>query len=156
MKCRVVSILHLIAHRFLNYCTVLFAVLIYMGISLIAFCSNLEFVFFFQIIMMLRCPAILSYQNSQTSVLLLYLQVNTHKAIGFLLWQFIFLMSWTIFYFAVLDSLVEPLQKTINHKPKQDAVKQEVDRNDDMIRSALRAIASLNRLRFFSYLNCRF
>ncbi|RWR90283.1 cullin-associated NEDD8-dissociated protein 1 isoform X1 [Cinnamomum micranthum f. kanehirae] len=47
---------------------------------------------------------------------------------------------------AVLDSLVEPLQKTINHKPKQDAVKQEVDRNDDMIRSALRAIASLNRL----------
>ncbi|KAL5714673.1 Cullin-associated NEDD8-dissociated protein 1 [Ranunculus cassubicifolius] len=47
---------------------------------------------------------------------------------------------------AVLDSLVEPLQKTINHKPKQDAVKQEVDRNEDMIRSALRAIASLNRI----------
>ncbi|KAK6945544.1 TATA-binding protein interacting (TIP20) [Dillenia turbinata] len=47
---------------------------------------------------------------------------------------------------AVLDSLVEPLQKTINFKPKQDAVKQEVDRNEDMIRSALRAIASLNRI----------
>ncbi|KAL8208860.1 hypothetical protein R6Q57_008272 [Mikania cordata] len=47
---------------------------------------------------------------------------------------------------AVLDSLVEPLQKTINFKPKQDAVKQEVDRNEDMIRSALRAIASLNRV----------
>lgn len=47
---------------------------------------------------------------------------------------------------AVLDSLVEPLEKTIKHKPKQDAVKQEVDRNEDMIRSALRAIASLNRL----------
>ncbi|XP_038681962.1 cullin-associated NEDD8-dissociated protein 1-like isoform X2 [Tripterygium wilfordii] len=45
---------------------------------------------------------------------------------------------------AVLDSLVDPLQKTINFKPKQDAVKQEVDRNEDMIRSALRAIASLN------------
>ncbi|XAR49295.1 hypothetical protein NMG60_11032451 [Bertholletia excelsa] len=45
---------------------------------------------------------------------------------------------------AVLDSLVDPLQKTINFRPKQDAVKQEVDRNEDMIRSALRAIASLN------------
>ncbi|KAK4402032.1 Cullin-associated NEDD8-dissociated protein 1 [Sesamum angolense] len=48
---------------------------------------------------------------------------------------------------AVLDSLVDPLQKTINFRPKQDAVKQEVDRNEDMIRSALRAIASLNRIR---------
>ncbi|KAL8527647.1 hypothetical protein ACS0TY_005482 [Phlomoides rotata] len=47
---------------------------------------------------------------------------------------------------AVLDSLVDPLQKTINYRPKQDAVKQEVDRNEDMIRSALRAIASLNRI----------
>ncbi|CAL9008989.1 unnamed protein product [Prunus brigantina] len=47
---------------------------------------------------------------------------------------------------AVLDSLVDPLQKTINFKPKQDAVKQEVDRNEDMIRSALRAIASLHRI----------
>jgi cullin-associated NEDD8-dissociated protein 1 len=47
---------------------------------------------------------------------------------------------------AVLDSLVEPLEKTITHKPKQDAVKQEVDRNEDMIRSALRAIVSLNRI----------
>lgn len=49
---------------------------------------------------------------------------------------------------SVLDSLVDPLQKTINFKPKQHAVKQEVDRNEDMIRSALRAIASLNRIRF--------
>ncbi|KAL0384662.1 UNVERIFIED_CONTAM: Cullin-associated NEDD8-dissociated protein 1, partial [Sesamum radiatum] len=49
---------------------------------------------------------------------------------------------------AVLDSLVDPLQKTINFRPKQDAVKQEVDRNEDMIRSALRAIASLNRIRY--------
>ncbi|XP_047948675.1 cullin-associated NEDD8-dissociated protein 1 [Salvia hispanica] len=47
---------------------------------------------------------------------------------------------------AVLDSLVSPLHKTINFRPKQDAVKQEVDRNEDMIRSALRAIASLNRI----------
>ncbi|OAY62667.1 Cullin-associated NEDD8-dissociated protein 1 [Ananas comosus] len=47
---------------------------------------------------------------------------------------------------AVLDSLVDPLEKTITHKPKTDAVKQEVDRNEDMIRSALRAIASLSRI----------
>ncbi|KAL8237397.1 hypothetical protein R6Q59_018478 [Mikania micrantha] len=47
---------------------------------------------------------------------------------------------------AVLDSLVEPLQKTVNFKPKHDAVKQEIDRNEDMNRSALRAIASLNRI----------
>ena len=50
----------------------------------------------------------------------------------------------------MLDSLVDPLQKTINFKPKQDSVKQEVDRNEDMICSALRAIASLNRIRFSS------
>ncbi|XP_071741642.1 cullin-associated NEDD8-dissociated protein 1-like [Rutidosis leptorrhynchoides] len=47
---------------------------------------------------------------------------------------------------AVLDSLVDPLQKSITFRPKQDAVKQEVDRNEDMIRSALRAIASLNHI----------
>ncbi|XP_059648314.1 cullin-associated NEDD8-dissociated protein 1 [Cornus florida] len=47
---------------------------------------------------------------------------------------------------AVLDSLVDPLQKTVNFRPKQNAVKQEVDRNEDMIRSSLRAISSLNRI----------
>ena len=47
---------------------------------------------------------------------------------------------------------MDPLQKTINFKPKQVAVKQEVDRNEDMIRSALRAIASLNRLRFVDFI----
>ncbi|KAH0899429.1 hypothetical protein HID58_048997, partial [Brassica napus] len=52
---------------------------------------------------------------------------------------------------AVLDSLVEPLQKTINFKPKQDAVKQEHDRNEDMIRSALRAISSLDRISGVDY-----
>ena len=58
-------------------------------------------------------------------------------------------------YYTFLDSLVDPLQKTVNFKPKQDVVKQEVDRNEDMIRSALRAVASLNRIRcvlFFFYL----
>lgn len=47
---------------------------------------------------------------------------------------------------AVLDSLVLPLRKTVTFNPKQDAVKQEIDRNEDMIRSALRAIASINRI----------
>ncbi|KAM3271960.1 hypothetical protein ACQJBY_042269 [Aegilops geniculata] len=47
---------------------------------------------------------------------------------------------------AVLDSLVEPLEKTIVHRPKGDAVKQEIDRNEDMIRSALRSIAALSRI----------
>ena len=47
---------------------------------------------------------------------------------------------------------MDPLQKTINFKPKQDAVKQEADRNEDMIRSTLRAIASSNRIRFSSLL----
>jgi cullin-associated NEDD8-dissociated protein 1 len=47
----------------------------------------------------------------------------------------------------VLDSLIEPIEKTISHKPKGDAVKQEIDRNEDMIRSALRAIAALSRIR---------
>ncbi|KAL7596073.1 hypothetical protein Lser_V15G29036 [Lactuca serriola] len=36
--------------------------------------------------------------------------------------------------------------ETVNFKPKQDVVKQEVDRNEDMIQSALRAVASLNRI----------
>ncbi|GMY04915.1 cullin-associated NEDD8-dissociated protein 1-like [Fagus crenata] len=57
-----------------------------------------------------------------------------------------------VLYPSMLESLVDPLQKTINFKPKQDAVKQEVDRNEDMIRSALQAIASLNRIRFCSLL----
>ncbi|CAD5317946.1 unnamed protein product [Arabidopsis thaliana] len=52
---------------------------------------------------------------------------------------------------AVLDSLVEPLHKTISFKPKQDAVKQEHDRNEDMIRSALRAISSLDRINGVDY-----
>ncbi|XP_024383560.1 cullin-associated NEDD8-dissociated protein 1 isoform X1 [Physcomitrium patens] len=60
---------------------------------------------------------------------------------------------------AVMDALVEPLEKTIQHKTKPDAVKQEVDRNEDMIRSALRAIDSLNRIsgeptpRFKAFMN---
>jgi len=43
---------------------------------------------------------------------------------------------------------VDPLEKTVTNKTKPDAVKQEVDRNEDMIRSALRAIDSLNRIKY--------
>ncbi|KAJ7551601.1 hypothetical protein O6H91_06G021400 [Diphasiastrum complanatum] len=60
---------------------------------------------------------------------------------------------------AVVDTLVEPLERTVTTKMKPDAVKQEVDRNEDMIRSALRAIESLNRIsgdassRFKAFMN---
>lgn len=108
-----------------------------------------------QITMMLKCLAILSSQNLQTSVLLLYLQVGDFTgSVEILLCSRLVLDNKILHvYSLVLDSLVDPLQKTINFKPKQDAVKQEVDRNEDMIRSALRSIASLNRIRF-SPLNC--
>lgn len=45
-----------------------------------------------------------------------------------------------------VESLVEPLEKTLTAKLKADAVKQEVDRNEDMLRSALRAIDALSRM----------
>jgi cullin-associated NEDD8-dissociated protein 1 len=57
------------------------------------------------------------------------------------------LFSHFCYVVSVLDSLVEPIEKTITHRPKGDAVKQEVDRNEDLIRSALRAISSLSRIR---------
>lgn len=53
----------------------------------------------------------------------------------------------------VMDALVDPLEKSVTNKTKPDAVKQEVDRNEDMIRSALRAIDSLNRIRSSSLLS---
>lgn len=65
-------------------------------------------------------------------------------------WSF-HLLTCPYYGVSVLDSLVEPLQKTINFKPKQDAVKQEHDRNEDMIRSALRAISSLDRINGVDY-----
>lgn len=46
-----------------------------------------------------------------------------------------------------MDALIEPLEKTIQHKTKADAVKQEADRNEDIIRSALRANNYLTRIR---------
>lgn len=47
---------------------------------------------------------------------------------------------------SVIDALVEPLEKTVTAKTKQDAVKQEVDRNEDMVKSALRAVDALSRI----------
>ncbi|GJU90169.1 cullin-associated NEDD8-dissociated protein 1 [Tanacetum coccineum] len=38
------------------------------------------------------------------------------------------------------------LKRLLNFRPKQDVVKQEVDCNEDMIQSALRAISSLNHI----------
>lgn len=42
-----------------------------------------------------------------------------------------------------LDSLVEPFKKTITAKPKESAVQSDVEKNDELIRSALRAIAAI-------------
>ena len=45
-----------------------------------------------------------------------------------------------------VDGAADALEKTILFKLKQDAVKQEVDRNDDLVRSALRCVHVLQRL----------
>ena len=45
-----------------------------------------------------------------------------------------------------LDSLVEPLQKTVTFKLKESAVAQDVERNEELVRGALRAVASLSRV----------
>jgi len=47
---------------------------------------------------------------------------------------------------SVLDRVVEPYTATLSVRVKSDAVRQEVDRNEDMIRSCLRSIESLDRL----------
>jgi len=45
-----------------------------------------------------------------------------------------------------LDQLVEPLRATVGTKAKEGAVKQEVERNDELIRSALRSIVAITRI----------
>jgi cullin-associated NEDD8-dissociated protein 1 len=45
-----------------------------------------------------------------------------------------------------LDALAAALEKTLQVKLKSDAVKQEVDRHEDLLRSALRAVDALARL----------
>jgi cullin-associated NEDD8-dissociated protein 1 len=47
-----------------------------------------------------------------------------------------------------MDALVNPLEKSMTNKKKPDVVKQEVDRNEDMIRSGLHAIDSLNWIEY--------
>ena len=39
-----------------------------------------------------------------------------------------------------LKELVDPMAKTLTQKLKSDAVKQEIDRNEDLVRSCLRAV----------------
>lgn len=45
-----------------------------------------------------------------------------------------------------LDQLVEPLRNTVTFKPPSTAVKQDVDRNDELVRSALRSVVSITRI----------
>jgi len=45
-----------------------------------------------------------------------------------------------------LEQLIEPLRATIATKPKEGAVKQEVERNDELIRSTLRALVAITRI----------
>ncbi|CAH0476431.1 unnamed protein product [Peronospora belbahrii] len=48
---------------------------------------------------------------------------------------------------SALDALVEPLEKTINKKVKEDQVGPEVERVKDLIRSALRALDAISAVR---------
>jgi len=45
-----------------------------------------------------------------------------------------------------LDQLIEPLRATVATKAKEGAVQQEVERNDELIRSSLRAIHAISRI----------
>ncbi|KAG0260456.1 Cullin-associated NEDD8-dissociated protein 1 [Actinomortierella ambigua] len=45
-----------------------------------------------------------------------------------------------------LDDVVDPVQATLNFRPKATAVKQELEKNQEVVRSALRALAYLSRL----------
>jgi len=47
---------------------------------------------------------------------------------------------------SILDQVVEPFTKTLTTRVKSDAVRQEVDRNEDMLRSCLRAVDALDRI----------
>ena len=49
---------------------------------------------------------------------------------------------------AALNEVAEPLERTILGKVKADAVKQEKERNEDIVRSALRSLDSLSRIRW--------
>ena len=46
---------------------------------------------------------------------------------------------------ASLDSFCAPLDKTLTARMKRDAVQQEIERNNDLLRGALRAVRSINQ-----------
>jgi len=45
-----------------------------------------------------------------------------------------------------LDHLVDPLRATVTFKPPQTAVKQEVERNEELVRSALRSVVAISKI----------
>jgi cullin-associated NEDD8-dissociated protein 1 len=45
-----------------------------------------------------------------------------------------------------IDEMIGPLKATIDFKVKGNAVKQEVEKNQELVRSALRAVAALSKL----------
>jgi len=47
---------------------------------------------------------------------------------------------------AGLENLVEPLRAAVTSKPKEAAVKQQVERNEELIRSALRAVVCISKV----------
>ena len=49
----------------------------------------------------------------------------------------------SIFFNADLDRIVEPLRSTVQSKVKANSVKQEYEKQDELKRSALRAISAL-------------
>lgn len=49
-------------------------------------------------------------------------------------------------HFTEIDEMVTPLKATIDFKVKGNAVKQEVEKNQELVRSALRAVAALSKL----------
>eukprot|EP01025_Chloroclados_australasicus_P069865 TRINITY_DN9935_c0_g2_i1.p1 TRINITY_DN9935_c0_g2~~TRINITY_DN9935_c0_g2_i1.p1 ORF type:complete len:408 (-),score=55.39 TRINITY_DN9935_c0_g2_i1:353-1576(-) len=46
-----------------------------------------------------------------------------------------------------LEQLIQPLKATLNQKLKQDAVKQEVDRHEEMIKTCLRAVRAISNMK---------
>lgn len=56
--------------------------------------------------------------------------------------------------FLVLDKLVEPLRATLTMKVKANSVKQEYEKQDELKRSAMRAVVALLSIPDAGMLNC--
>ena len=54
--------------------------------------------------------------------------------------------SFSVISFTKLQSILDAVDNTLNAKIKADAVKQEKDRHEEMLRSALGAVAALNNV----------